>query len=87
MDSTLKFKFEALVDERVNGRSPSRPTGDKEKCELYLYVRLVGGIPTQVAWSQTAEGAMREFKNSNRESVDGYTCLVSFEATAGAGVL
>ena len=82
MSSTLKFKFEALLDLREDGHSPIRPEGKKEKCELYLHVQLTEGVPTAVAWTRGAADTASSFKESNKISVDGYTRLMSFEAKA-----
>ena len=82
MSSTLKFKFEALLDLREDGHSPIRPEGKKEKCELYLHVQLTEGVPTAVAWTRGAADTAGSFKESNKVSADGCTILVKFEAKA-----
>ena len=80
----MAFKFEILVDDRVDGISPDNPTGSVEKCERFLFVKMGTAFPQSVAWSGSRVAPKTGYSERVDFSVadDGFKHLVKFEAQA-----
>ena len=82
MSSTIKtFKFVVLVDKRLDGKSPERPTGNEEKYECLLHVQLDGdNVPHAVQWTDIDQVPEGQFEKELTRTVNGSQNIVKLEA-------